>query len=67
MRHSDHESQRYIENVQSQINRKKNEMMGSARRAATSMVGPAVVDGLEMRVAPDDRGQHCKLEKLKNK
>ncbi len=38
-----------------------------ARRVVASTVGAAVVDGLEMRVAPDDRGQprsNCK--KLEN-
>ena len=31
--------------------------MIGARRVVASMVGAAVVDGLEMRAAPDDRGQ----------
>ena len=31
-----------------------------ARRAVASIVGASVVDGLEMRVAPDDRGQTVK-------
>jgi len=31
--------------------------MIGARRAVASTVGAAVADGLEMRAAPDDRGQ----------
>jgi len=41
-------------------------MMG-ARRAVASMVGAAVADGLEMGIAPDDRGQpraNCKKKKI---
>jgi hypothetical protein len=34
-----------------------------ARRVVASMVGAAVVDGLEMRAAPDDRGQTVKKKK----
>ena len=61
-RHGDQEAQRNIENVQSQVNRKNYGLM-DARTAVASMVGAAVVDGLEMRAAPDDRGQpraNCK-------
>jgi hypothetical protein len=34
-----------------------------ARRAVASMVGAAVVGGLEMRAAPNDRGQTVKKRK----
>jgi hypothetical protein len=34
------------------------------RRVVSSMVGAAVVDGLEMRAAPDDRGQIVKKKKI---
>jgi hypothetical protein len=35
-----------------------------ARRMVASMVGASVVDGLEMRTAPDDRGQTVKKKKI---
>ena len=61
--HGDQDARRYIENIQSQVNRKNNGMM-AARRAVARRVGAMVVDGRKMRAAADDRGQHCKLEKL---
>ncbi len=45
-----------IEKIESLDNRKSNGVVG-ARRAFASMVGAAVVHGLEMRAAADDRGQ----------
>jgi hypothetical protein len=40
--------------------------MGS-RNAVASTVGAAVVDGLEMRAAPDDRGQpRANCKKIEN-
>ena len=35
-----------------------------ARRAVASMVGATVVDGLEMRAAPDDCGQIVKQKEI---
>ena len=37
------------------------------RRVVSSMVGAAVVDGLEMRAAPEDRGQpRANCKKIEN-
>ena len=52
----DQEVQCYTGNVKPLVNRKNNGMVG-ARRAFASKVRAAMIDGLGMRAADDDRGQ----------